>query len=240
MSDGREVDDDELEALRPRLAIALDFDDRVEAVRMARAVSPFFGVAKVGLELFSAVGPRMITELAESGMEVFVDLKLHDIPTTVERAARVLGSLGARYVTMHTDGGPDMLRAGVEGLTEGALAAELPTPVALAVTVLTSARDVGSRTLVDRAAMAAGSGCGGVVCAGPDLAILREVVPTLVKVTPGIRPAGSASDDQVRVMTPAEAMEAGADILVIGRPVTRSSDPELAAADLASSLVPTP
>lgn len=231
-----EIDDDALEVLRPRLAIALDVDDRVEALRLARAVAPFFGVAKVGLELYSAAGPRMLADLANLSMELFVDLKLHDIPSTVERTARVLASLGVRYTTLHTQGGRAMLEAGVVGLSEGASGAGLPVPTALAVTVLTSDRDVSSRTLIDRAALAAAAGCGGIVCAASDLEMLREVVPTLLKVTPGIRPTGSASDDQARVMTPSEALAAGADVLVIGRPVTRAEDPELAAADIAESL----
>lgn len=236
-----EIDDAALEVLRPRLAIALDVDDRVEALRLARAVAPFFGVAKVGLELYSAAGPRMLADLANLSMEVFVDLKLHDIPTTVERTARVLASLGVRYTTLHAQGGRAMLEAGVVGLSEGASGAGLPVPTALAVTVLTSDRDVSSRTLIDRAALAAAAGCGGIVCASSDLEMLREVVPALVKVTPGIRPTGSASDDQARVMTPSEALAAGADVLVIGRPVTRAEDPELAAADIAESLLnPTP
>jgi orotidine-5'-phosphate decarboxylase len=232
-----DLDDDALEAMRPRLAIALDVDDRVEAIRLARAVAPFFGVAKVGLELYSAAGPRMLAELADSGMQVFVDLKLHDIPTTVERAARVLGSLGVRYVTLHTQGGRAMLAAGVEGLASGAASAEIDEPIALGVTVLTSDVDVSPRTLIDRVALAAEAGCGGVVCAGPDLEVVRELAPRLLKVTPGIRPAGSAADDQARVMDPASALAAGADLLVIGRPVTRAPDPELAAAEIAAALV---
>src|SRR5687768_11790694 len=120
--------------VRNRLAIALDVDDLVEATRIAREVRQWFGVAKVGLELFSAAGPDAVMEMANLGYRVFLDLKYHDIPTTVRKAARVVGAVGASYLTLHASGGSSMLRAGVEGLTEGADAAGLDAPVALAVT----------------------------------------------------------------------------------------------------------
>src|SRR5207302_10365600 len=123
---------------RDRLAIALDVDDLVAALRIARDVRPWFGVAKVGLELFIASGPEAIGALTQLGYKVFLDLKLDDIPTTVNRAARIAGSLGVTYLTIHARGGQVMLRAGVQGLKEGAEAAGLPPPLALAITVLTS------------------------------------------------------------------------------------------------------
>jgi len=125
-------------AVRDRLAIALDVDDIVVAHRLAKEVAPWFGVAKVGLELFSAHGPAAINQLVGLGYKVFLDLKLHDIPTTVEKAARVVGSLGVSYLTIHAVGGAPMLRGGVEGLRDGAAAAGLEPPCALAVTILTS------------------------------------------------------------------------------------------------------
>src|SRR4051794_19233418 len=124
--------------LRDRLAIALDVDDLVAAMRIARDVRPWFGVAKVGLELFIAAGPEVIGALHQLGYKVFLDLKLDDIPTTVERAARIAGSLGVNYLTVHARGGVDILRAGVTGLADGAQKADLPEPVTLGVTVLTS------------------------------------------------------------------------------------------------------
>ena len=123
---------------RDKLAIALDVDDLVAALRIARDVRPWFGVAKVGLELFIASGPEAIGALIQLGYKVFLDLKLDDIPTTVERAARIAGSLGVHYLTVHARGGVNILRAGVNGLTDGAQKAGLPQPVALGVTVLTS------------------------------------------------------------------------------------------------------
>ena len=151
--------------VRRRLALVLDTDDLVVARRLAQTLRPWFGVAKVGLELFSAAGPDAIETMAELGYEVFADIKLHDIPTTVGKASRVLGSLGATYVTMHAFGGVDMLRAGVEGLRDGAERAGLPEPTALAVTVLTSDNSAPSHILPKRVAVAIEAGCGGLVCA---------------------------------------------------------------------------
>lgn len=213
-----------------RLAIALDVDDLVEAVRLAREVRPFFGVAKVGLELYSAVGPDAVTALTELGYDVFADVKLHDIPTTVRRAATVFGALGVRYLNFHAAGGEDMLRAGVEGLLAGAERAGVEPPVALAVTVLTSEADAPPELLRERTGRAVAAGCGGVVCAADDVAVVRSVDPSLLCVTPGIRPAGTGRDDQARVATPAAAVGAGADLLVVGRAVTAAPDRALAAA----------
>ena len=167
--------------------------------------------------------------LVDAGFEVFCDLKLHDIPNTVASAARVLGGLGARYVTMHTSGGAAMLRAGVDGLAEGAAAAGLPAPLTLGVTVLTSDPDAPDELLQGRAALAEASGCGGLVCAGTDLPTLRGVATGLIRVVPGIRPAGASVGDQARVTTPEQAVRDGAGILVVGRPITQAVDPAAAA-----------
>jgi orotidine-5'-phosphate decarboxylase len=217
-------------APRDHLALAVDVDDLVEATRLARQLRPWFGVAKVGLELFSAAGPVALTTLRELGFRVFADLKLHDIPTTVERAATVLGSLGVSYVTLHAAGGEPMLRAGVEGLMSGAAAAGSPAPIALAVTVLTSEADVGPAVFSHRVAAAAEAGCGGLVCAAAEVTDAKVLAPSLVCVVPGIRPAGTPSHDQARAATPGEAIARGADLLVVGRAVTRADDPVEAAA----------
>ena len=132
---------------------------------------------KVGLELYSAAGPEAITALADMGVEVFADLKLHDIPNTVGRAARVVGALGARYLTLHTAGGSAMVRAGVEGLREGAAGAELPEAVSLGVTVLTSEPDATSHVLRHRVAIGLEGGCTGFVCAAPDIPTVRTLAP---------------------------------------------------------------
>lgn len=214
---------------RQRLALALDVDDLVVALRLARRLRPWFGVAKVGLELFGAAGPETISALTVEGYRVFLDLKLHDIPTTVRRAATVIGGLGAAFVTVHTQGGPDMVRAAVEGMSAGASAAGAPAACVLGVTVLTSAAQAPDDVLAERAALAARAGCGGIVCAAGDLGITGRAAPGLIRVVPGIRPAGASPDDQARVATPAAALRAGADVLVIGRAVTGAADPEDAA-----------
>lgn len=224
------------EAVRARLALALDVDDLVEAQRMAVTMRPWFGVAKVGLELFSAHGPDAISALRDLGYRVFLDLKLFDIPTTVNRSTRVLGSLGVEFLTLHALGGVDMLAAGVEGLHDGAERAGLPTPTALAVTVLTSDDTAPPHIVPNRVRLALESGCGGLVLAAEDLQTARELAPRLQRVVPGIRLPGGARHDQARSATPQEAIANGADLLVIGRAVTKAEDPAAAAASIAASI----
>jgi orotidine-5'-phosphate decarboxylase len=235
-SDGATSSVDVDEALRARVALALDVDDLVVATRVARALKPWFGVVKVGLELYSAEGPEAITTMTALGYDVFADIKLHDIPTTVEKASRVFGSLGASYLTLHAVGGAEMLRAGVEGLRSGADSAGLPEPVALAVTILTSDNTAPPHIFPKRVAAAVTAGCGGLVCAAADVHEARQYGPRLRMVVPGIRPAGSPVDDQARSATPREALDAGADLLVVGRAVTRADDPAAAAAALLAEL----
>jgi orotidine-5'-phosphate decarboxylase len=223
-------------SVRESLALALDLDDLVAAERLAKELRPYFGVAKVGLELFSAAGPRAVSVMLGLGYEVFLDLKLHDIPTTVEKSARVVGATGVTYLTIHAMGGPVMLRAGVEGFLEGALAAGLPQPVPLAVTVLTSDSGAPAHILPKRVELAVESGAKGLICAGPDLGFIRELVPRFTLVVPGTRPTGVSTHDQARTCTPAEALDAGADILVIGRAVTHADNPVKAAEALVSTL----
>jgi len=221
---------------RDRLALALDVDDLVDAARLARQLQPWFGVAKVGLELFAAAGPEAVATMRDLGYRVFLDVKLHDIPTTVHRAARVLGSLGVDLLTLHACGGAPMLRAGVEGLTEGAAAAGLGTPIALAVTVLTSDPVDGDAVLPQRVLTAVEAGCTGLVCSALDVAEAKRYAPRLFVVTPGIRPTGVPSHDQARAATPRAAVEAGSDLLVIGRAVTGTDDPVAAAEALTEEL----
>lgn len=219
-----------------RLVVPLDVDDLVPALRLARQVQPYAATVKVGLELYSAAGPDAVSSLADLGFDVFVDLKMFDIPTTVERAARVVGALGARYLTLHARDDAPMLRAGVNGLLEGAAGAGLPEPTALAVTVLTSDPGAPPHVLPRRVALAVECGCAGVVCAATDLHDVRQIAPRVRTVVPGIRPEGADTHDQARVATPAAAVAAGADLLVIGRPITRADDPAAAAAAIAASL----
>jgi orotidine-5'-phosphate decarboxylase len=219
---------------RDRLALALDVDELGAAVKLAERLDPWFGVVKIGLELFAGSGPAAVEALAAPNRRVFLDLKLHDIPTTVEKAARQVGRLGVAYLTLHAAGGVDMLRAGVAGLAAGAADAALAAaPVALGVTVLTS--DPDAAAFPARLAAAVAGGCGGVVCSVRELRAVKDG-SELLAVVPGIRLPGGARHDQARVGTPAEAIAAGADLLVVGRAVTAAPDPEAAAAILAAAL----
>lgn len=199
-----------------RLAIVLDVDDLNFACLMADAVHPWMGVAKVGLELFTTAGPDAVRAMSDRGYEVFADLKFHDIPTQVGRAAAKVGRTGARWLTVHTVGGADMLRAGVEGLAEGSDGAAQ----VLGVTILTSDADRSRDVLEERVALARDAGCGGVICSAADIEVVKDVAPELKRVVPGIRLPGSSHDDQASVATPAGAIAAGASILVVGRTVT--------------------
>jgi orotidine-5'-phosphate decarboxylase len=213
--------------VRHRLALALDVGGPEDAEAVARRLAPWFGIAKVGLELYAEAGPEVIERLRSSGLAVFADLKLYDIPNTVERAARALGRRGVDFLNFPAAGGAALLEAGVAGLAEGAREGGHPPPMALAVTVLTSEADVsGFDTRLDAAA---GAGCDGVVCSAHEIAAVRTRAPGLATMVPGIRMAGDAHHDQARVATPAEAVERGADWLVIGRAVTAADDPEVAA-----------
>jgi len=218
---------------RDHLALALDVGDLAAALMVAEQVQPWFGIAKVGFELYAEAGPDAFRALQDKGFRVFADLKLHDIPNTVNRAARVLGRAGVDFLNFHAAGGEEMVRAGVEGLAEGARDAGLThTPVSLAVTVLTSDPNVDA--MDERLRIAAAAGCTGVVCAGSD--VERARAHALRTMVPGIRPAGSARDDQARVDTPGDAITRGADWLVIGRAVTRAADPRAAAAAVAAEV----
>ena len=212
--------------LRSKMALALDVDDLVAANRLARQLSPWFGVAKVGLELYTATGPDIIGAMVDNGFEVFLDIKLHDIPTTVGKSAAVAGALGVSYLTMHAHG----------GLATGARNAGLEDPTALAITVLTSDADAPAHIVPSRLRVAIEAGCGGIVCSASDLKDIREMSPRTMRVVPGIRAAGGEKHDQPNAVTPAEALAQGADMLVIGRAVTLADDPAAAAQALFSDI----
>jgi len=213
--------------VRDRLALALDVGGRADAEAVARRLAPWFGIAKVGLELYAEAGPDVIESLRALGLAVFADLKLYDIPTTVERAARTLGRSGVQFLNFPAVGGTAMLEAGVAGLAEGARESGHPAPVALAVTVLTSDADVSAFDA--RLEAAAASGCDGVVCSAHEIATVKRRAPRLATMVPGIRLPGDPAHDQARVASPADAIARGADWLVIGRTVTAAADPEAAA-----------
>ena len=225
------------------IIVALDLPSAEAAVRLAKRVEPHVGAFKVGLGLLYGAGPGVASALVDLGKPVFADAKLHDIPSQVNSAARQLGRLGVRWVTAHVSGGRAMLEAAVAGVAEtsdgygGILGVTVLT--SLAPEDLTSVGiDNSPGKLVSKMAkLAAASGCKGVVCSPQELTVVGSVAPGLERVTPGVRPEGSAVGDQRRVMTPADAMERGADWLVIGRPITAAPDPVVAAAEIAESVV---
>lgn len=220
--------------VRDRLALALDVGDLVAAEAVARRLARWFGIAKVGMELYAEAGPQAIDRMHELGFRVFADLKLYDIPTTVERAARALGRRGVAFLNFPAVGGEAILRAGVAGLREGARDRGHPEPVPLAVTVLTS--DPGVDTFDERLDAAAASGCRGVVCSTHEVARVHARQRGLATMVPGVRLPGGDHHDQARVATPAEAVRAGADWIVVGRAVTAATDAEEAAATVTSSI----
>lgn len=223
-----------------RTIVALDLGSAEEAVRLAKRLEPHVGAFKVGLGLLHASGPGIVAALVDIGKPVFADAKLHDIPSQVAAAARQLGRLGVRWVTAHVSGGESMLHVAVEEL------AETSDGYAgiLGVTVLTSldTPDLNSlgiastpgKLVSKMARVAERAGCEGVVSSPQELMVVGSVAPTLIKVTPGVRPKGSPTGDQQRVMTPSEAVARGADWLVIGRPITAAEDPVAAAAAIAA------
>ena len=222
-----------------RIIVALDGMAPEEAVTLAAAV-PQLRWVKVGLELFVAAGPAVVAQFRQMGLRVFLDLKFHDIPATMAGACRSAARLGAELITVHGAAGSAALMAAQEGAQRGAASAGLPTPTLLAVTVLTSweasrfAAELGiveplATYVPHLAQLASAAGIGGCVCSPLEVASLRAAHPLpFALVTPGIRPAGTARFDQKRVMTPAEAIEAGASQLVIGRPITAAVDPAAA------------
>jgi orotidine-5'-phosphate decarboxylase len=214
---------------RNPLIVAADLSDPDEAERLAAGLADLVAFVKVGLELFTAAGPAVVERLRRHA-PVFLDVKFHDIPTTVRRAARNAGRLGIDLLTVHSLGGPDMVAAAVEGAAEGADAAGVDAPAVVAVTVLSSLAGEGLASPASLAFEAVKAGAAGVVVSGDDVAEVREVLgPTALLVVPGIRPSGHSNNDQLRVLTPAEALERGADYLVVGRPITESPDPAEAA-----------
>lgn len=223
-----------------RILVALDMPEPERAYELARALRGRVGGVKIGLELFGAGGPSVVRAIREQGVDVFVDLKLHDIPNTVAGAAASVARSGARWFTMHALGGSKMLRAGARAAREAAVEQGLDPPVTLAVTVLTSHDDADlaqtgiagpCRDAVLRLArLASDAGIDGLVCSPLEIRAVRGVLPQGTLVVPGIRPGGTSRNDQARTSTPADAVEAGADLLVIGRPITRAVDP-VAAAD---------
>ena len=222
--------------------VALDTPDLDRALELAEAVRSHAGGVKLGLEFFSASGPDGVARIASLGLPIFLDLKLHDIPNTVAKAVQSLASLKPAILTVHAAGGLEML--------EAAKGAALPETKVVAVTVLTSlsADDLLSIGVVDPpgeqvgrlARLAYNAGLDGIVCSGAEVAAARSEWSGGFFVVPGVRPAGADLADQKRVVTPRHAIECGADVIVIGRPITGAADPRQAIMDIAASLSQTP
>jgi orotidine-5'-phosphate decarboxylase len=226
------------------LCVALDGSDREWILSTASELATEVGWLKIGLEAFTVHGPNLVREVAAFGPRIFLDLKLHDIPATVERAAANCAACGASMLTVHAAGGPAMLAAATSGARSAATG---EPPRVVAVTVLTSLDDAAlaeldiPRTSADLVAAWAGlaqrCGLDGVVASAREAAALRrDRGRDFLIITPGIRPASTSSDDQRRVMTPADAVAAGADILVVGRPITRADSPSAVARGIVAEM----
>jgi orotidine-5'-phosphate decarboxylase len=221
------------------IAVALDAPDLETAARWAGLVTPHVSTVKVGLELYLRYGPEVVASIrGASGVKIFLDLKLHDIPATVTGAARAVARLRPDLLTVHAAGGSEVVRAAVQGA---------PDTVVAAVTVLTSLSSADLEQIgmmgpmpdaVRRlAVLGVSAGARGLVCSPQEVAAVRaEVGPDITLITPGVRPAGSSADDQARTATPEQALRAGANLLVIGRPITAAPDPGAAAAAIAAPL----
>ncbi len=225
---------------RAHLAVALDLTDPAALLALARRLAPEAGLLKVGLEAFVAEGPSLVKALVGSGAGVFLDLKLHDIPNTVAKAAAAAVRTGASILNCHAAGGAEMMKAFGEGARSAAAGAGLEAPKLIAVTILTSldaaaVRAVGLEGSPREAArrlaiLAKESGLDGVVCSPQEIETIRAACGReFILVVPGVRPAGSGAGDQKRVATPSEAIRVGADLLVVGRPITGAPDPAAAA-----------
>ena len=216
---------------KSRVIVALDYPDAASAMQLVARLTPDLCRLKVGKELFTRTGPRLVEDLAAHGFDVFLDLKFHDLPNTVASACHAAADLGVWMMNVHALGGERMLQAAKEGVTRAT-----HTPLLIAVTILTSMDEsdlaavglAGSPldNVLRLAQLAQQSGMDGVVCSSRETPVLRaQLDPGFRLITPGIRPAGSQADDQRRVMTPVDAINSGSDYLVIGRPVTRADDP---------------
>lgn len=220
-----------------KIIVALDYDNQADAIAMAQRLEPQRCRLKVGKELFTTAGPQLVQALHDLGFEVFLDLKFHDIPNTVAKAVIAAAKMGVWMVNVHASGGSEMMRTTLEKLQQ----AGGHQPILIAVTVLTSMDQQGLREtginqtpaerVLDLATLTKKSGFQGVVCSAQEAALLKQTLgKDFVLVTPGIRPAFAVAGDQKRIMTPADAVRAGSDYLVIGRPITQAQDPMAALA----------
>lgn len=226
---------------------ALDVPTAEAALKLAEQIAPVVGAFKIGSELFTSAGPDIVRRVRATGATVFLDLKFHDIPNTVAKAVAAATRLGVQMLTVHTSGGLEMLRAAEDSAQRTAQQSGHPVPLVLGVTVLTSLDDqalgevgVSSSVAVQverLATLAVKAGLRGLVCSPLEIAALRRVLPAHVQlVTPGIRTGAEKADDQKRTMTPKEALAAGANWLVVGRPIYAAENPRAAAERILASL----
>jgi len=221
---------------KERLIVALDVDSDTEALGIVAELKDTVGVFKVGHQLFTAYGPDIVRRIIGAGGRVFLDLKYHDIPNTVAKASAEAVKLGVSIFNVHSLGGLDMMKAAKESAKETALKYNLPMPAVLAVTVLTSMDEKAlrkelkitrslQRQVAHLARLAQRAGMSGVVASPQEIRMLRRAVRgEFIILTPGVRPAWAGKDDQKRVMTPGDAVKAGADYIVVGRPVLKTAD----------------
>ena len=242
----------ELQAYKQRLMLALDVDSREKAEEWVHKLKPHVGFFKIGLQLFTKEGPELVRSIRARGGRIFLDVKYHDIPNTVAKACEAAASLQVDFINVHALGGKAMMQAAAKSLAQTAERMRVPKPRLLAVTILTShdaksvKKDIGLKGTpeaeVKRLALAAKeAGCDGVVCSPKEIGIVRKACgPGFIIVTPGVRPAGAAKQDQKRTLTAGQAVAAGADYLVVGRPITEAPEPalavELMARDMSESL----
>jgi orotidine-5'-phosphate decarboxylase len=230
-----------MSVVQNKLIVALDVQTAGEARRLVTALRGIAGMFKIGSQLFTAAGPDFVKEIIKAGDKIFLDLKFHDIPNTVAAAGVVATRLGVSMFNVHAGGGGAMMRRTADAVAECAAAEGRARPTILGVTVLTSSADatlqeIGVREKADEmvprlAKLTADSGLDGVVASAREVSLVRAAVtkPGFIVVTPGVRPAGASKDDQARVMSPREAIAAGADYLVVGRPIIAATDPARAA-----------
>lgn len=230
-----------MNAVENKLIVALDVETADEARRLVDSLRGIAGMFKIGSQLFTAAGPDLVLEFIKAGEKIFLDLKFHDIPNTVAAAGVEATRLGVAMFNVHAVGGSTMMRRTAAAVAECAEREGLVRPAILGVTVLTSSNDttleeIGVREKPDEmvarlAQLAAHSGLDGVVASAREVSLVRDAVtkPGFIVVTPGVRPAGTDNDDQARVMSPREAIAAGADYLVVGRPIIAAPDPARAA-----------
>lgn len=233
---------------KEKIIVALDVDTLERALELVEQLHPYVGMFKVGMELYNAVGPRAISAIRERGGEVFVDLKLHDIPTTVAKAARVLTKNGASIINVHASGGLAMMQAAASAVQDEAAVQNIVPPQLIAVTVLTSMDQetlncqlqipgTVEENVVRWAELTQQAGLHGVVASPREITAIRKACgDDFVIITPGIRPLGAAKNDQERITTPEEAVQLGATYLVIGRPITKAPNPVEAVKEIIAKL----